>query len=682
MTPRKSRKVDQQLSDVDQVLLADSKEKENASPRRGFRETSSRLNRPMPMSSLLHTLPEESDGDLLQKENIDKPAEYDGIASNNVVFGFSTPSKKRGRPSLLQLAVIGSAQKRQVELEKSPPNAPEPASSDEEEEDNDNAGSRKVLKTPTRQSSKTTPQTTPKDRRTPSNKAVSERVSRTPTTPTTPRVTRGRTLLTPQCVRKADKGSDAGTPRSRRSLAPQLQTLEDDDPATPKAFRTRVKTRIMEVAYDTDMDQDSSEEEKGFASDDSCNDQDYKAPSSSDTETDTTQSSVASSAVSSDDDEYIPVVKNNVKGSKKRTSPISRKKPGRKRLQADVDQGSTTTEDYFLHNDGSGAAAVTSDHTLNKLSVPRLTADVLQSIMSKTRLDHCDEREDLYNEHCAYFHKWRTLLGYGYSVFLHGVGSKKRLISEFQEEMLDNDDHLVVNGFFPSLTIKSIFSSILEEILCIEGAPTSVSEQLEYLYRHYAKPSASPLYLLIHNIDGPMLRSNTAQHTLSHLCSLRNVRLVASIDHINAPLVLDSRRVSEYNVLWFDCTTLAAYTEETSYENSLLVQQNSNLALSSLMHVFKSLTPSSKSIFLLLADYQLDTQQDSTYVGMTFTELYQRCRERVLVNSELTLRAQLTEFKDHKLLKQKKAHDGAETLLIPLDAAPLAEFVEQQKQDD
>lgn len=41
--------------------------------------------------------------------------------------------------------------------------------------------------------------------------------------------------------------------------------------------------------------------------------------------------------------------------------------------------------------------------------------------------------------------------------------------------------------------------------------------------------------------------------------------------------------------------------------------------------------------------------------GLAFPDLYQKCREAFLVNSELTLRTQLTEFKDHKLIRIKKA---------------------------
>lgn len=39
---------------------------------------------------------------------------------------------------------------------------------------------------------------------------------------------------------------------------------------------------------------------------------------------------------------------------------------------------------------------------------------------------------------------------------------------------------------------------------------------------------------------------------------------------------------------------------------------------------------------------------------MSFQDFYQRCREAFLVNSDLTLRTQLTEFRDHKLIRTRK----------------------------
>lgn len=44
------------------------------------------------------------------------------------------------------------------------------------------------------------------------------------------------------------------------------------------------------------------------------------------------------------------------------------------------------------------------------------------------------------------------------------------------------------------------------------------------------------LCLIIHNIDGIMLRSNKAQNILASLAAIPNIHVVASVDHINAPL--------------------------------------------------------------------------------------------------------------------------------------------------
>lgn len=64
--------------------------------------------------------------------------------------------------------------------------------------------------------------------------------------------------------------------------------------------------------------------------------------------------------------------------------------------------------------------------------------------------------------------------------------------------------------------------------------------------------------------------------------------------------------------------------------------------------------------------------------GMAFKDLYRAAREGFLVSSDLALRAQLTEFIDHKLVKTKRNVDGAEYLQIPLDNALLQQFLNQQ----
>lgn len=60
-----------------------------------------------------------------------------------------------------------------------------------------------------------------------------------------------------------------------------------------------------------------------------------------------------------------------------------------------------------------------------------------------------------------------------------------------------------------------------------------------------------------------------------------------------------------------------------------------------------------------------------------FSELYMICREEFLVNSEVTLRAQLSEFRDHNLLKIKKGDDGRGDIIVVLvDKAVASRFLE------
>jgi len=80
-------------------------------------------------------------------------------------------------------------------------------------------------------------------------------------------------------------------------------------------------------------------------------------------------------------------------------------------------------------------------------------------------------------------------------------------------------------------------------------------------------------------------------------------------------IVWDQTEVSRFNWICYDVSTYAHYTDETTYENSL-VYQGSALQLSSLIHVMHSLTHNAREIFLILVKHQLANHDSSTYVGM------------------------------------------------------------------
>ncbi|XP_028393596.1 origin recognition complex subunit 2-like [Dendronephthya gigantea] len=334
-------------------------------------------------------------------------------------------------------------------------------------------------------------------------------------------------------------------------------------------------------------------------------------------------------------------------------------------------------DNYFLAHDEKDC--LTSDRTLSSLSIPRMDQETLSAVLKSRIGDHQDERRKLYEEYRTYFPKWAFQLRNGFNLLLHGLGSKRSVIDSFRSTMLSKSVQLVVNGFFPSITVKNILNTITNDIINHDGTFKSIIEQCNFIKDYYNENDSEKIYLIIHNIDGTMLRSNSTQTILSSLAQCSSIHLIASIDHIHAPLIWDQTQMGRFSWLWYDVTTFEPYTEETSYENSLLVQQSGSLALSSLIHVFRSLTPNAKEVFILIANYQLEYSKESNYAGMSFHDCYTKCRGAFLVNSDATLSAQLTEFRDHKLIRSKKGTDGVEYLLIPLDDNILKQFVEDQE---
>lgn len=143
-------------------------------------------------------------------------------------------------------------------------------------------------------------------------------------------------------------------------------------------------------------------------------------------------------------------------------------------------------------------------------------------------------------------------------------------------------------------------------------------------------------------------------------------------------LVWNNVKLSNFNFVWFDVTSFLPYTEETAFENSLLVQNSGALELSSMKSVFQSLTSNARGIFILVVKHQLKNSGSPNFQGMSFKELYSACREAFLVSSDVALRAQLTEFLDHKLAKMKRGFDGAENITIPIKNFLLEQFLAEQ----
>ncbi|XP_063824530.1 origin recognition complex subunit 2 [Ostrinia nubilalis] len=451
-------------------------------------------------------------------------------------------------------------------------------------------------------------------------------------------------------ISNSPKVTPLSTPRRKMNAGLLHSPLAKASDATPKQARDLIRKRIIREVESDSEDSDFSGSSSDFVPEESDNDDsDSKSHSSSSIE---------------DDEEEEP---------KKAATKVQITKNKDARSKAKDSEYIVTPDNYFLMN--SSKKIATSDHTLARLKNLNLDEMVGKDIQMSA--EHKNKIKELNKSYEQLFNRWLYVLSENFNIIFYGIGSKRAILQQFQMEKLKDFPCIVVNGFFPSLTIKSILEAIVVDLLENTHVPSNLGDVISLIDTQLNENDIE-LFLIVHNIDGVMLRNAKAQATLSSLSQIKNIHTIATIDHINAPLLWDHSKLSKFKFTWWDVTTFLPYTEETSFENSIMTQRSGALQLSSLRSVYQSLTTNAKGIFNIIIKYQLENQKLSHYQGLPFKDLYSKCREQFLVSSDLALRAQLTEFLDHKLVKMKRSCDGSENLVIPIENTLLQQFLEQQ----
>lgn len=194
------------------------------------------------------------------------------------------------------------------------------------------------------------------------------------------------------------------------------------------------------------------------------------------------------------------------------------------------------SDGYFQTH--ASSKILTSDHTLDRLKNPRLAADRLFTLLAdmKVSTEHEAAINAIMEEYHSYFSKWMCILNEGFNILLYGLGSKRQLLQKFHREILAQQTVLVVNGFFPSLTLKDVLDSITSEILDAGPSPGNPHEAVDMIEEEFELIPETHLFLIVHNLDGAMLRNVKAQAILARLARVPNIHMLASIDHINTPL--------------------------------------------------------------------------------------------------------------------------------------------------
>ncbi|CAH8537347.1 unnamed protein product [Dicrocoelium dendriticum] len=357
-------------------------------------------------------------------------------------------------------------------------------------------------------------------------------------------------------------------------------------------------------------------------------------------------------------------------------------------------------ESFPLQGGSKSARKKTSKSTLSSLcdSDPSCLIDpvTFEKLSGSHESNHAVISKKIHANLCTqFFSRWPFYLSEGFNILLYGVGSKRALLEDFRKRHLGVSNCVIVPGYDPSVTIKHILNAICHDWLQLPAQRGTLADQLLLISEKMNLPNASeaPLYILIHNLDGTGLRNTGAQSTLARLASIPNIHILASVDHLNISLLWSHDELARFCWIWEDCTSFMDHTVEVNYSNNPLLQHLlgglassggaaagcGGTALVSLRRVAASLTQNARDIFRTIAVHQLNAplhEATGSTAGMPLEDLYWRCRDAFLTNNEATLRAQLTEFRDHELLKIRKGPDGTELLFIPMDNTYLRKFVD------
>ncbi|KAG6434013.1 hypothetical protein SASPL_105633 [Salvia splendens] len=334
------------------------------------------------------------------------------------------------------------------------------------------------------------------------------------------------------------------------------------------------------------------------------------------------------------------------------------------------------SRNYFLAKELGGS----SKKSARKASDINLVDEQeLREAYAKLEFKHEKEINNLVNSYRKSYAEWVFMLRCGFGLLMYGFGSKKGLIEDFASTALTDYSVVVINGYLQSINLKQVTVALAE--LLMEQLKTqrklenylknqqpfhtqSMDDLISFLDGPHWDDGESFVCVVVNNIDGPALRDSESQQYLARLAACSHTLMVASTDHVNAPLLWNKKMVhTEFNWYWYHVPTYAPYKVEGIFFPPILAHSGSAQTVKTASIVLQSLTPNAQNSYC-----------------EKLTCLCNLCRERFLVSSQITLNAHLTEFKDHELVKTRRNSDGEDCLYIPLSSDALQKLIHEISQ--
>ncbi|OWM80740.1 hypothetical protein CDL15_Pgr006770 [Punica granatum] len=211
------------------------------------------------------------------------------------------------------------------------------------------------------------------------------------------------------------------------------------------------------------------------------------------------------------------------------------------------------SRNYFLAKESGSSSSKKSGRKVSDIQV----VDEQELIAAVANIEPKHEKEiaALKDSYKSSYSEWVFLLRCGFGLLFYGFGSKKALIEDFASTALSEYTVVVVNGYLQSINVKQVVVTVAELLLeFLKSRKKSPKANLPNLQQPFSSRSMEDLFsfldgswmegndcfvcVVIHNIDGPGLRDSDTQRCLAQLAACSNVRIIASIDHVNSPLCM------------------------------------------------------------------------------------------------------------------------------------------------
>lgn len=188
------------------------------------------------------------------------------------------------------------------------------------------------------------------------------------------------------------------------------------------------------------------------------------------------------------------------------------------------------------------------------------------------------------------------------------------------------------------------------------------------------------MYVVVHGLDAPALRTEASQSVLAALAALPQVHLIGSTSHRNAALLWEAQLVRQLNPLWTEVSTAQPYAAECLDTVHKLLENLHDASASnesqSVETVLKALAPKATDTLCFLIQHQLDQPKSP---GLSFIELYDGCRNKDYVSDEAQLHTFLGEYTTHALVRKRRGRGGQESYYCTLSAAKMQQMAEERQ---